>query len=267
MKPPTRCSPLATDVVDQYIDFATYRGFVCRDGFCTRKGQMLAFVSGSQWVLPQSRFNAFCRRRGMTAMRAIARARAAGTRIEKIGNGYLTFPFGLRAETARWRRARDVLGEYMLLAVFEGLAWIEGIQRRKGRTMAYVVGDQWRIPKETFYKFCDKKKFWSAWAIEDARTRGERITETPAEYILMLAQDNQICAPLRCTSRSDAEVRDGRTRISSGESDAAQSLPTRCGPLAGAADAVAPSTCGANGMFNWPFGKRARFDRLSIIVL
>ena len=93
----------ATDVVEQYIDFATYRGFVCREGFCTRKGQMLAHVSGEQWMLPTQRFNAFCRRRNITAMRAMAFALAAGVQIEKIANGYLTFPIGLRRETAQWR--------------------------------------------------------------------------------------------------------------------------------------------------------------------
>jgi len=52
--------------------------------------------------------------------------------------------------------------------------------------MAYVVANQWRLPKETFRKFCFKKRFWPAWAIEVAQTRGERITETPTEYILTL---------------------------------------------------------------------------------
>src|SRR5689334_1649874 len=106
----------AIDVVDQYIDFATYRGFICRRGFCTRKEQMLAYVNGDRWVLPTARFHAFCRRHNITAMRAMAFAQAAGTKIEKRASGYVTFPIGLRKETAQWRRERDMLGEYMLLA-------------------------------------------------------------------------------------------------------------------------------------------------------
>jgi hypothetical protein len=191
-----------TDVVDQYIDFVTYRGFVCRGGFCTRKGKMLAYVAGERWVLPTERFHAFCRRRNITPMRAMAFAQAAGTRIEKRAHGYLTFPIGLRKETAQWRRERDMLGEYMLLAVFDGLAWIEGIQRSKGRTMAYVVADQWRLPKEPFQKFCNKKKFWPAWVIEDAQTRGERITETPTEFILTVEQN---CPPNTRTTGRESE--------------------------------------------------------------
>ena len=62
----------ATDVVDQYIDFATYSGFVCRGGFCTRKEKMLAYVTGERWVLPTARFHDFCRRHNITAMRAMA---------------------------------------------------------------------------------------------------------------------------------------------------------------------------------------------------
>jgi hypothetical protein len=174
----------ATDVVDQYIDFATYSGFVCRGGFCTRKEKMLAYVTGERWVLPTARFHDFCRRHNITAMRAMAFAQAAGIKIEKRVGGFLTFPIGLRKETAQWRRERDMLGEYMLLAAFNGLAWIEGVQRNKGTTMAYVVADQWRLPKEAFQKFCYKKRFWPAWAIEVAQTKGERIAETPTEYIV-----------------------------------------------------------------------------------
>ena len=96
----------ATDVVVQYIDFATYRGFVCREGFCTRKGKMLAYVAGERWVLPCARFHAFCRQRNITAMRAMALSRAAGTHIEKRTCGYVVFPTGLRKETAQWRRER-----------------------------------------------------------------------------------------------------------------------------------------------------------------
>jgi len=137
---------------------------------------MLAYVTGERWVLPTARFHAFCRQRHIAPMRAMAFAQAAGTKIEKRIGGYLTFPIGLRKETAQWRRERDMLGEYMLLAVFNGLAWIEGVQRDKGTMMAYVVADQWRLPKE--------KRFWPPWAIEVARAKGEWITETPTEYIL-----------------------------------------------------------------------------------
>jgi hypothetical protein len=136
---------------------------------------MLAYVTGEGWVLPTARFHAFCRQRHIAPMRATAFAQAAGTKIEKRIGGYLTFPIGLRKETAQWRRERDMLGEYMLLAVFNGLAWIEGVQRNKGTTMAYVVANQWRLPKETFQKFCFKKRFWPAWAIEVAKSGGERI--------------------------------------------------------------------------------------------
>ena len=108
-----------------------------------------------------------------------------------------------------------ILGEYTLRAVFDGLVWIEGLQRNKGTTMVYVVADQWRLPKETFQKFCNKKKFWPAWAIEVARTKGERIIETPMEYILTV---QQYCPPnTRATGwegeRLDAECAPERRRV------------------------------------------------------
>jgi len=84
---------------------------------------MLAYVTGERWVLPTARFHDFCRRHNITAMRAMAFAQAAGTKIEKRVGGYLTFPIGLRKETAQWRRERDMLGDYMLLAAFHVLAW------------------------------------------------------------------------------------------------------------------------------------------------
>ena len=67
---------------------------------------------------------------------------------------------------------------------FDTEAERDAIENWEEGDMAYVVADQWRLPKATFHKFCYQKRFWPAWAIEVARTRGERIRETPTEYIL-----------------------------------------------------------------------------------
>ena len=182
-----RKPPDEPNAVEEYIDYVVYNGFVCKRGFCTLSGNILAEVTGERWILPAKRFHAFCRKRKTTAMRAMDIAEEAGTKVQKIPKSYVvTLPAGFRSDTAHWRRKRDVLGEYMLHAVFGGLVSVDGMQRGEGKALAYVTDERWMIPKELFHRFCRKMKFYPGWVMENARARGESIEGGPNWYVIAI---------------------------------------------------------------------------------